>query len=350
MWKTLAKLPRHEHNHAFLVRHFGQTEIIKSLFDSTTVLDDNLHCENGCCCGRRICEMPNGKLLAVCNDDSSNCPELVISNNDRRIFSLNLKKIAALVAELTQNISVFKDVQTIDGTSSCIRVGHYIPRGTIRYPVFFGVDIHDGDLESIINHVIGLDGSAILMMPSIDNISQSKINAIRAKGSALISLQDLTNTDTLIDTAKALEAFSAFHEDQEDPMPEVSCVLFPTPADSEWSNITIKFTDGHTVRVTCNTGNNRVSQVYNFTQMGMADGRTASPNKQWNLLEGFADERGQFTWDNPKANRNQKKQKQELKKVFQKFFGIYDSDPFEDYKDHKNRVCYRSKFHISPDE
>ncbi len=34
MWKTLAKLPRHEHNHAFLVRHFGQTEIIKSLFES----------------------------------------------------------------------------------------------------------------------------------------------------------------------------------------------------------------------------------------------------------------------------------------------------------------------------
>ena len=77
---------------------------------------------------------------------------------------------------------------------------------------------------------------------------------------------------------------------------------------------------------------------------------TASLNKQWNMLEGFVDERGQFTWDNPKANRNQKKQKQELKKVFQKFFDIDDSDPFEDYKDHKNRVCYRSKFHISSDE
>ena len=91
-------------------------------------------------------------------------------------------------------------------------------------------------------------------------------------------------------------------------------------------------------------------QVYNFTQMSMADGRTASPNKQWNLLEDFADERDWFTWVNRKANSNQKRQKQELKKVSQKFFGIYNSDPFEDYKDHKNRVCYRSKFHISPDE
>ena len=155
------------------------------------------------------------------------------------------------------------------------------------------------------------------------------------KGSALFGLQDWANADTLIDATKASESFSAFHENQEDPMPEVSCFLFLTPPDAEWPNITIKFTNGHTIRVTCNTGNDRVSQVYNFTQMGMADGRTASPNKQWNLLEGFADERGQFTWDNPKANRNQKKQKQELKKVFQKFFDIYDSDPFEDYKDHK---------------
>ncbi len=72
-----------------------------------------------------------------------------------------------------------------------------MPRGTIRYPVFFGIDIHDGDLEGTVNHVIGLDGTAILLMPSIDNISQSKINAIRAKGSDLIGLQDLTNADML---------------------------------------------------------------------------------------------------------------------------------------------------------
>lgn len=212
IWKKLSKLPRHEHNQAFLIKHFGQEEIIDLMFDGTTVLDDKIHCENGCCSGRRICKMRNGKLLAVCNNNSSNCPDLVISNNYRRIFSLNLKKIASLIAQLTQDISVFKDVQTIDGTSSCIRVGHFVPRSTIRYPIFFGTDVHDGDLESIINHVIGLDGAAILLMPSIDNINPFKITAIRAKGYALIGLQDLASTDELIDTTKALEAFSAYDE------------------------------------------------------------------------------------------------------------------------------------------
>ena len=239
MWNMLAKLLRHEHNHAFLIKHFGDAEVIKSWFDSTTAFHEQLHCGHGHCGGRRVCEMPNGEILAVCNDGTTSCPDLHISNNDRRLHTLSLKKIAGLIANSTNEISVSKDIQTINDNSSCIRVGHYIPRGTIRYPVFFGVDIHNGDLEGIINHVIGLDRSAVLLMPSIDNIGQPKINAIRAKGSALIGLQDLTNTDILIDTGKASEVFSSFHEGQEDPMPEVSCVLFPTPADAEWSNITI---------------------------------------------------------------------------------------------------------------
>lgn len=212
IWKKLSKLPRYEHNQAFLIKHFGQEEIINFMFDSTTVLADKIHCENGCWNGRRICKMPNGKLLARCNDNSSNCPDLEISNNYRRIFSLNLKKIASLIAQLTQDIFVFKDVRTIVDTPSCIRVGYFVPHSTIRYPIFFGIDVYDGDLERVINHVLCLDGSAILLMPSIDDISQSKIHAIRAKGYALIGLQDLASTDEFIDTTKALESFSAYDE------------------------------------------------------------------------------------------------------------------------------------------
>ncbi|GFZ79915.1 hypothetical protein RLOatenuis_1330 [Rickettsiales bacterium] len=83
MWNTLAKLPRHEHNHTFLIRHFGNADIIKSWFDSRTSLDEHLHCDHGHCGGRRVCEMPDDKMMAVCNDDSSGCPGLQISNNDR---------------------------------------------------------------------------------------------------------------------------------------------------------------------------------------------------------------------------------------------------------------------------
>ncbi|MCZ2204418.1 hypothetical protein [Bartonella sp. A05] len=158
--------------------------------------------------------MPNGQLLAICNDKSSTCPDLPISNNDRCLYTLNLKKIAGFIADLMKEASVFKDVQTIDECASCIRVGHYIPRGTIRYPIFFGIDTYDGDLDTIINHLLCLDNPAILLLPSIDNVGQAKINALKTKGHALIGLQDLQVTESLIDTTKALQSFQTFHKNQ----------------------------------------------------------------------------------------------------------------------------------------
>ena len=114
----------------------------------------------------------------------------------------------------------------------------------------------------------------------------------------------------------------------------------------EWKDITIKFVDGHRVRVTCKG----TTGIFNFSQMGMNDSRNGEPNEQWKLLASFAEERGDLTWNNSKATRLNKKRKQTLKDTLQKFFGMPDVDPFEDYKDDKGYVCYRSKCHIFPED
>ncbi|WP_375657234.1 hypothetical protein [Bartonella sp. CM120XJJH] len=359
MWKKLANLPRHEHNYAFLVRHFGETDIITSLFDRTTVLDDNLHCESGYCCGRRICKMPNGKLLAVCNDDSSNCPELEISDNDRRIFSLNLKKIASLIANLTKNISIFKqDVQTIEGSSSCIRVGYYIPRGTIRYPVFFGIDIYDGDLESIINHVIGLDESAILLLPSIDNIGQARINSIRAKGSDLIGLQNLQGENCLLDAEKTLQSFNSFFANIKDPDPKIECKKFSSPSSASWDKFIFEWQEEQLLNdertqkahkreviiVTC--GNE--TQRYEPADLHMLNKKTNEPNLQWVLLTIFIKKQGIIGWNDQVAVnniniKNLKTQKKELiRKLKKAFRQSEDPIPFVKKKGYTCRFTCRA--------
>lgn len=336
MWKKLANLPRHEHNYAFLVRHFSETHIIKLLFDSTAVLDDNLHCESGCCCGRRICEMPNGQLLAVCNDDSSNCPESVISSRDRQIFSLNLKKIAVLIANLTQDIFVSKEVQTIEGSSSCIRVGYYVPRGTIRYPVFFGMNIYDGDLESIINHVIGLDESAILLLPSIDDIGQARINAIRAKGSDLIGLQNLQGENCLLDIKKASQSFNSFFEAIKDLDSKIEYKKFSSPSGVSWDEFIFEWqeeqilNDERTQRahkreaiiVTCGDK----SQRYEPADLHMLNKKTKEPNLQWVLLRSFIQNQGIIGWKDQAAGDRVKTQKKELIRKLKKAFSQSD-DP-----------------------
>ena len=104
-------------------------------------------------------------------------------------------------------------------------------------------------------------------------------------------LQSMQETDSLVSTNKARDAFKAFLESRANPISDVFRELFSTSPDKEWSNITIKFTGGHAAQVTCNTGAASVSQAHSHTQMSMTYGRFALLNKQRNLLEGFVDER-----------------------------------------------------------
>ncbi len=129
----------------------------------------------------------------------------------------------------------------------------------------------------------------------------------------------------------------------------VPLTIFPTPKGASWQDITIQFIDGHTVRVTCQYNDTTVSRLYNFTQMGMVDRRTGSPNKQWALLHGFAEEHGEFTWRNARANPKQKQQKQELKKVLQRFFGIEDVDPIIYIRNSNGHGYYQALFSVLPE-
>lgn len=69
--------------------------------------------------------------------------------------------------------------------------------------------------------MIGLDESAILLLPSIDTIGQARIHAIRAKGSNLIGLQNLQGENFLLDTEKFSQSFNSFFEAIKNPDPEI---------------------------------------------------------------------------------------------------------------------------------
>ncbi|NQY81846.1 MAG: hypothetical protein HRT36_02100 [Alphaproteobacteria bacterium] len=173
--------------------------------------------------------MPDGKLLAICNSETAACPDLEIKRNDTRLHTLNLPKTARFVAGLTTDASVAADIQAIGETLNCTRLGYYALRGTIRFPVFLGIAIYDGDLDAVINYLMSRDTPAIMLLPSIEDVPQAKVNAIKSKGSILLGLQDLQGLESLVDTTKAQSVFKAFLETQEDLMLDVTCELFPTP-------------------------------------------------------------------------------------------------------------------------
>ncbi|MFH1844877.1 MAG: hypothetical protein ABIF77_16930 [bacterium] len=117
---------------------------------------------------------------------------------------------------------------------------------------------------------------------------------------------------------------------------------FPTPAGTQWKDVTIKFRDGHTVQITA--GDKR--RIYNYIQMGIYNTRNSKPTVQWNLLYAFAEERGVIDWESKFADRKNQKRKEDLTKNLQAFFQI-PGDPIMYDPEIKG---YRTRFSIGHDQ
>jgi len=119
-------------------------------------------------------------------------------------------------------------------------------------------------------------------------------------------------------------------------------VFFPTPPDATWGDVSIQFTDGHTVSVKVKS----VGGVFHYAQMGMANKKNSKPTVQWELLETFANEHGVLDWSSNKADRKNQKRREILATNLRDFFRI-EGDPFRLTDDGKG---WQALFLISPDE
>lgn|GEM_PF-3989219 len=108
-----------------------------------------------------------------------------------------------------------------------------------------------------------------------------------------------------------------------------------------WEDITMKFVDGHNVKIKIR------DQVFdrNYKEMGFEDSRAKKPDDQWKLLKIFAKNNGSISWDSTEATKQIKKRKQLLSDGLKNFFRI-DDKPF--YKYTKN-TGYEIKISCIPE-
>jgi hypothetical protein len=102
---------------------------------------------------------------------------------------------------------------------------------------------------------------------------------------------------------------------------------FETPDGTKWSDILIRFLDGHTVSIGIDSRTERKT----FAEMNMKDGRNGNPTEQWKLLELLAQSGGRLSWTNSKASSKFKKRVELLGHHLQEYFNISES-PFHDYQ------------------
>ncbi len=114
---------------------------------------------------------------------------------------------------------------------------------------------------------------------------------------------------------------------------------FTSLADRKWSELTIRFLNSETVSVKLLDKSAKLT----YSDLGMIDGRSRGPTKQWYLLEAFARDRGELTWTSPSASSENRKRRKLLSDNLKSFFGI-QGEPIVLTEDKKG---WRTVFNVS---
>ncbi|TWU39359.1 hypothetical protein [Novipirellula artificiosorum] len=189
------------------------------------------------------------------------------------------------------------------------------------------------------------DGPFVLIQWGDEPIDDRTRRRLEGHDALLLTLDQFASLDergelALAGTARnRLKAFRNYHSPNIDAAkPNIG---FATPAGCTWPDVSIRFVDQHTVRISVRdeTG------IYLYSQMGLVDARNRQPTKQWDLLADFAKGYGLMTWNSPAACRKNKKRREVLSATLRDFFRI-SGDPIELTEDKKGWRCV---FRIEPE-
>ncbi|MFQ5510138.1 MAG: hypothetical protein ACE5FN_12520 [Leptospirillia bacterium] len=285
-------------------------------------------------------------LVAACQCDDE-CDTVPLTRSDIVVWRLDRKKLAATVASA---LGATQEWGEVGGLPMTWRVGTYAPTAGYRFPVYLTIRIESAEFRSSIAELVAKNDDAFIVVAPTSNLFKPACEEMLAKRNAcFFSLSDLFVLDEkkggLIASQLPEALLLAFRTAV---LPTVtdgasSMEFFPTPAGATWSNVTIRFTDGHTVFVSVTDAG---GGQFNYTQMGMADRRNGNPTVRWTLLQAFAERYGVLDWNSPHAHPRNQKRKEQLARDLQAFFRI-KGDPFRLTDDGKG---WQSVFSISPEE
>ncbi|ADV63032.1 hypothetical protein Isop_2458 [Isosphaera pallida ATCC 43644] len=276
------------------------------------------------------------------------CPEtedrIVLARNDLVIYELDWP---LFLADIAAALGFQYRAAGTDGLPAATRlVGDYRPAAGYSFPVYLTVPLESRSLTGAVCMLVSLsDGAFVLSTPTRCRLRPDAQQILERKRCCFLPLEEaLAATgprqwQATEAAVQALQGFTGLHV----PSPEANdgTAFFPTPAGATWADLSIRFVDGHSVAVRVGAAGG----TYHYAQMGMADGRNASPTKQWELLQVLARNHGVLTWKSPDASRKNKKRRELLARDLKAFFRI-DGEPIVATDDGKG---WRTTFALASD-
>ncbi len=293
-----------------------------------------------CECAHEVVEHGLDDIVAVCRCGRG-CTTFPLNRSEIAVYELDRMAFDQTVAGA---FNLMGEPHTENGLHQTTRIGVYSPYAGFRFPVYLTIQLEPDDFHHVVSGLVSRPHKPfVLLAPTRNHCAGRTEELLTDRKSAFVSLEEnieLAGYPRLCLLRPFDDILSSFQAANL-PAPDGggAMAFFPTPPDANWSDVSIRFVDGHTVSIKVKSE----QRVFNYTQMGMANRKNGDPTNQWNLLEGFANSRGQIDWHGKYAALKVKKQKQELSKQLRAFFRI-DEDPIEWVKD--TRDYYRCKFAI----
>jgi hypothetical protein len=190
-------------------------------------------------------------------------------------------------------------------------VGDYRPTAGYSFPAYLTVPLESRSLTGAVCILVSTsDDALILLTPTRHRLRPDARQILERKRCCFLPLEDSLAAmgprqwQATEAAVRALRDFTGLHVPSAEA--DNGMAFFPTPAGIGWSDVVMRFVDGHSVSVAAG----EVTRTLHYAQLGMADGRNARPNRQWELLRAFAQGYGLLTWKSRDADRRNQKRRE----------------------------------------
>ena len=294
-------------------------------------------------CPRRVVHR-GGRIRAVCGDPEGQCDPVDLALDDIVVYELDVEKLANGVCTL---LGLEREFRSLSSAGPAWQLGWYVPIAGQRFAVMLTLSASGDETHSAAVRFHGhQDQPFLLLAPTRVVIDPATVEYLRAGRSRLLCLEEVLGVGAAGNWQLLRSAEDLLRDFRHDVVGDLRFGMpehrFPTPPGSSWSDVTIRFINGHDVepRVRGQGGG-----VFNYAHMGMAKTNKEEPTVQWDLLRSLAEDRGDFLWPRTVHRKTVQKQRERLGGHLQDFFGI-DDDPFENLPGGRG---FKTRFMIVPE-
>jgi hypothetical protein len=346
-WKALRLIPggaTSRYDWTYLLQ--DEWPLVEPLLRSTGTVASRIICPSlgGEGCPRRVLQDENG-TRAVCSDPLFDCDEVELTLEDIVVLEVDVGRLAG---SLCRSLCCAPDLRALPfGGGATWSMGWYEPIAGDRFDLCLAFPATAEESHTVAVRLVGhLKRPFMLLVPARDVVDPETIEYLRGYRARVLCLEEVLGVDAVGDWQLLSPAEDLLRDFRQDVVGNVRFGMpehrFPTPPGSSWSDVTIRFINGHEVepRVRGQGGG-----VFNYAHMGMAKTNRDEPTVQWDLLRVLAQGRGELPWPRTVRHKTVQKRRERLANHLRGFFGI-DGNPFDDLP---RRRGFKTRFLIVPE-